>query len=104
MEDDTSEKFNPLKKRLCTHHVGSGRKEDRGILGNLNTARLAPWLRGFLYTDLESDLNTSFSAAAPKKQLTNWFRNGCKFVSAFLTEQILIIYTLSKFKWCVFMH
>lgn len=45
MEGDTSAKFNPLKMRICTHHVGSGRKEDRGILGSVNTARLAPLLR-----------------------------------------------------------
>lgn len=55
MEEDTSAKVSREKKWLCTHHVGSGRKEERGILGSVNTARLAPWLRGFLYTDLESD-------------------------------------------------
>lgn len=41
MEVDTSVKYNHGKEQLCTHHVGSGRKEERGILGSVNTARLA---------------------------------------------------------------
>lgn len=64
MEGDTSAKFKPVKKLLCTHHVGSGRKEERGILGSVNTARLAPRLRGFPHTDLESDLSASISVVA----------------------------------------
>ncbi len=56
--DTTAVKF-PQKNQLCTHHVGSGRKEDRGILGSVNTARLAQRLRGVLRTDLESAVTAS---------------------------------------------
>lgn len=48
MHTDTKDNLFLLRKQLCTHHVGSGRKEDRGILGSVNTARLAPYLRGFV--------------------------------------------------------
>lgn len=59
MQTDTTATIIPQKDQLCTHHVGSGRKEDRGILGSVNTARLAPWKRGLSCTDLESDVTAT---------------------------------------------
>lgn len=45
MESDKRATKLPEESSLCTHHVGSGRKEEQGILGSGNTARPATWLR-----------------------------------------------------------
>lgn len=59
MQTDITRKVIPQKSQLCTHHVGSGRKDDRGILGSVNTARLPTWLRGLSCTDLGSDFTAA---------------------------------------------
>lgn len=59
MQTDTIGKVIPQKSQLCTHHVGSGRKDEQGILGSVNTARLATWLRGLSCTDLRSDFTAA---------------------------------------------
>lgn len=59
MRADTTALVFPQKDQLCTHHVGSGRKEDRGILGNVNTARLAACYVASDSADLESDFTAA---------------------------------------------
>lgn len=49
----------PQKEQLCTHHVGSGRKEDRGMLGRVNTARLAACYVASKSADLKSDFTAT---------------------------------------------